>query len=142
MENLLNLYQRGSVEISLRRFEKSLRNALSILDGEDASGFLFTRRIDISEEKRGKAREMINFALDQIREMKELFAFHAEEQDLARQIAGDMSISWESLMDIRAKKLKRYGEVHPQLAEILDPQVKSLSSAALKIAALFEENAD
>jgi len=142
MKGLLNPYQRRSIEISLRRFEENLRNALSILDGRDVNGILFTKRLDVSEKKKAKARDLINSALGQIHELKALFDFQSEEQDLARQIASEMSISWENLMDARAKKLRGYGEVHSELAGILDPQIKSLSAIALKLATLFGEEDD
>ena len=55
-------------------------------------------------------------------------------------IIGEMSIHWSNLLDSRSKKLKRYGKVHPQLAEKLDPRILGLSNIALNLITLFEEN--
>jgi len=142
MKELLNPYQQRAITVSLIRFEENLRNALSLLEGQDVNGILFTRHLEVSEKKKEKARNLINLALGQIHEMKAMFDFQSKEQDPARQIASEMSISWENLMDVRSKRLRGYGEVSPELAGVLDPRIKSLSAIALKLATLFEEQDD
>ena len=141
MNDLLNPAQRVSLQVSLRLFEQSLRHAESVLNNPlEVNGILFRQRFAISEAKRTLISTKISAALDQIRVMRELFALDAEEENLARQVASELSVSWENLMDVRAKKLRGYGKIHPELPTVLDPRIKSLSAIALELAALFGED--
>jgi len=140
MNDLLTPTQRTSLIITLRDFEKSLRRVELLLDSAEANGTLYRPRLNISEEKRAQAHQEISAALDQIHELSRLFAFDTEEQDAARLIRSEMSIHWINLLDSRSGKLKRFGKVHPQLAENLDAYILSLSNIALSLASLFEEN--
>jgi len=140
MSDLLNSSQRTSLFVTLRDFEKSLRRVESLMDSTEANGILFRPRLSISAEKRAQAHQKISAALDQIQELSRLFAFDTEEQDIARLIRSEMSSHWANLLDSRSRKLKRYGNVYPQLAENLDAYILSLSKIALSLATLFEEN--
>jgi len=140
MSDLLNSSQRTSLFVTLRDFEKSLRRVESLMDSTEANGILFRPRLSISAEKRAQAHQKISAALDQIHEMSHLFALDTEDQDAARLIPSEMSVYWANLLDSRSGKLKRYGKVHPQLAENLDAYTLSLSNIALSLATLFKEN--
>ena len=140
LKHILNPYQRISLLVTLWHFEESLRRAESLLNGAEVEGILFRQRLNISRSKQAQVRQEITIALDQIRELSRLFAFDAEEQDPARQIIGEISVHWSNLLDSRSIKLKRYGKVHPQLAEKLDPRILGLSNIALNLITLFEEN--
>jgi len=110
------------------------------MDSAEANGILFQQRLNLSEEKRAQAHQMISAALNQIHELSRLFALDTEEQDVAKLIPSEMSFHWANLLDSRSGKLKRYGKVHPQLAENLDAFILSLSNIALSLATLFQEN--
>jgi hypothetical protein len=140
MSDLLNPYQRASLLVTLQDFEKSLRRAESLLDGAEVKGILFRQRFNISRSRQAQARKEIAIALDQIYKLSCLFAFNAEEQDPARLISGEMSVHWSNLLDSLSRKLKRYGKVHPQLAENLDHRILSLSNTASNLVILFEKN--
>jgi hypothetical protein len=81
---------------------------------------------------------MIAAALDQIRTLKEHYGFEVDEQNLARSVAAEMSISWENLMDARSKGLAGYGQVDPRVGIELEPVIRSLAETALKLSLLFE----
>ena len=51
-----------------------------------------------------------------------------------------MSADWANLCDTRADKLRRYGEVDPRLAELLDADVDALAQLALSLAALQRDD--
>jgi hypothetical protein len=140
MSDPLNSSQRTSLLITLLNFEKILRRVETLLDSAEANGILFRPRLNISKEKRAQAHQKISAALDQIYELSRLFALDTEEQDAARLIRSEMSVHWANLLDSRSGKLKRYGKVHPQLAENLDAYILSLSNIAISLATLFKEN--
>jgi len=141
MVEQLNPTQRNSLLVSLRGFEERLRGALFILDGAEMKGILINQTLKLPPERTAEARQEIASALTQIRELSELYHLEAVEQDLGQQLAGEMSISWESLLEASAKRMKKYGAVHARVAERLAPRIESLSSSALKLAHLFGKDA-
>ena len=50
-----------------------------------------------------------------------------------------MSVSWADLYDSHTHKLGRYGEVHPELAHVLDSKVQHLAGIAQNLSAIFGE---
>lgn len=59
-------------------------------------------------------------------------------EDPAGLIRGQMSIDWANLVDSQARKLKRYGDIHPEVAREIDPRIQQLAQVALELAAMFE----
>jgi len=140
MKNLLNSSQRISLQVSLRNFEERLRYAEHILDHPvEEEAILFRQHLDLPEEYRAGIKSQIKSALDQIRELREVFSLEVDEDDLARRIESELYISWENLMDVHAIKLRGYGEVHPGLAGILDPRIQNLAAIALELASWFRD---
>ena len=64
----------------------------------------------------------------------------AADNDRGATIAAQMSADWANLCDTRADKLRRYGEVDPRLAELLDADVDALAQLALSLAALQRDD--
>ena len=51
-----------------------------------------------------------------------------------------MSVAWANLIDSQAKKLKRYGKVHAETAQEIDPHIQRLAQIALALASLFDNH--
>ncbi len=139
MKDLLNHYQWNSLRIRLRSFEESLRHALKWLDGYEEDGVLYSRKLILSEKNRKQARQKIRHALDQIAEISRLLDIPKETENSASLVRGEMTISWADLMDSRACKLGRFGDVHPGLSSKLDPQIQNLAEIAENLSAIFGE---
>lgn len=139
MSELLNPSQRRSVTITLREFEASLRRALEWLDGKNENGILYRETLRLSAPQRTEMRQAIEAALAEIATTSELLGLESAEQDAAGLIRGEMSVAWANLLDTRSKKLRGYGDVHPQLAKVLDPHILTLSNLAMQLANLFED---
>lgn len=139
MNDLLNPSQRRSVTITLREFEASLRRALEWLDGKNQNGILYRETLTLSAPQRAEMRRTIEAALAEVAVTSELLSLESEEQDAAGLIRGEMSVAWANLLDTRSKKLRGYGEVHPQLAKVLDPHILNLSNLAMQLANLFDD---
>jgi hypothetical protein len=140
MNGFLNSAQARSLHITLQMLEERLRRADAWLAGTEESGLVYHRTLALPPENRAAARIAISEALETLSSLAETFAVGCKEEDLVNHIRADMSASWTDLCDTRSEKLQRYGEVHPALAELLDPDIERLAALALRIAALM--NAD
>lgn len=84
-------------------------------------------------------RKAIEAALAEIASTSELLSLEREEWEAGGLIRSEMSVAWANLLDTQSKKLRGYGDVHPQLAEVLDPHVLLLSNLAIYLANLFDD---
>lgn len=134
MSKLLNSNQRRSVTVTLRQFEIRLRQALALLDEKNESGILYRETLHLSDRQKAEMQQDIAKALNEIAALGQELALESSEQDAGGLIRSEMAISWTNLLDIRSKKLRGYGVVHPNLAEKLDPPIERLSKIALKLA--------
>ncbi len=138
MNGLLNAAQAQSLRISLQTLEERLRRADAWLAGMEEAGVLYHRALALAPQQRAEARTHIAEALALVAALAHTFATEREIENVASQIRAEMSASWVDLCDTRASKLRRYGEVNPALAEILDAPLERLAALALRIAALMD----
>jgi hypothetical protein len=137
--DLLNPAQRSSLTVVLRAFEMHLRQIDVWLQGREERGILYRRSLNLPPALRAVAREQITEALAQIAVLVERFGLTATEDDLGPAIASLMSVDWANLCDTRSEKLRRYGEVDPCLADLLDADLDRLAQLALSLAALGQD---
>ena len=123
----------------LQEFEENLLQAKHWLDGYNESGALYHRELNISGEDKIAALEKIESALMIIEQLAQTLDLPHQEKDAAKMIAAQMNSAWVSLSDSHAHNLKGYGEVHPQLADILDPSIDQLVQTALELGRIFEK---
>lgn len=140
MKNLLNAYQWNSLRITLLSFEESLHRAQAWLDGEEQRGLLYERRLTIPPKQQREAQREIRKALGLIAELSHLFELPKATENSTSLIRADMSVAWANLLDNRARKLGRYGDVHPELASALDPRIHKLAEAAQALTVIFSED--
>jgi len=134
---LLNPYQKNSLRITLRMFEENLRNALEWLDGREEDGILYSRKLTLSPAGREQARQYIKVALGVIEKLSLQFDLRKESNDAASMLRGELDVGWANLLDTRAKKLGRYGKVHPELLSVLDSDVQKLAEIAQQLSAII-----
>jgi hypothetical protein len=134
---LLNPYQKNSLRITLRMFEENLHNALEWLDGREDDGILYSRKLILSPDRREQAREHIKVALGVIEKLSHQFDLRKESSDAASALCGELTVGWANLLDTRAKKLGRYGKVHPELVSVLDSDIQKLAEIAQQLSAII-----
>lgn len=132
----MNQAQRTSVFVALRTFEQYLRQLDRWLQGLEADGILYKYRMDLPPERRGLMQQKIAIGLDVVAELAQTLQFDPEVIDLAASVRGQMSESWANLIDSRAAKLSRYGDVNPSLSLPLDPALDRLSQIAAELSRL------
>jgi hypothetical protein len=118
-------------------FEENLRHALEWLDGREEDGILYSHKLILSLDAREQAREYIKIALGVIEKLSRRFDLRKESNDAASMLRGELDVGWANLLDTRAKKLGRYGKVHPELLSVLDSDVQKLAEIAQQLSAII-----
>jgi hypothetical protein len=140
MKDLLNPSQKNSLRVSLFLFEENLRKAQEWLNGREENGILYSRKLTLPEEKKEQAGQIITTALNLIKKLSEMFELETTYESAEYMLRGDLTLNWESLADTQARKLRRYGKVHPELASILDPDIQNLAGIALELSSILGES--
>ena len=120
-------------------FEKNLRAAQAWLDGMEENGTFYQRKLHLSARRRKQARQHIAEALQAVTRLGQSLGLSVENENMASEIRSQMVISWTNLLDNRTDKLKRYGNVHPNLPNELDPFILKLAEMAINLSAIFDE---
>jgi hypothetical protein len=134
MNDLLNPYQRNAVTVALRAFEEQLHQFDEWMQGREQVGVLYRRRLSISKDKCALIQGKIAQALNCIAELAVRLELEPQEEDAAATLRAGASACSATLYDVRAGKLKRYGQVDPRLAPMLDPSIETLIELALSLA--------
>ncbi len=137
---LLNAAQRASLTIGLRSLEMHLRQADAWLQGAEEQGILYRRSLNLTAAQRAAGRDLIASGLAQIAALAARFDLVPVTDDLTAAIAAQLSVDWANLCDLSAEKLRRYGEVHPALADQFDADLDVLARLALALAALGHDD--
>lgn len=141
MTELLNAAQRSSLAVRLRTFEMTLRQADAWLEHGPAGGLLYSYSVDLTPQQRTAIRAEIQVALAAIAALVEKFALVPHRQHFSSMLVAQMSGEWSSLCDVRADKLRRYGDVDPRLHMQLDPGIDTLIELAATLARLAADPA-
>ncbi|MEW6287433.1 MAG: hypothetical protein AB1509_14515 [Chloroflexota bacterium] len=139
MKDLLNPYQKNSLRMTLQMFEENLRRALEWLDGREENGFLYTRKLNLPDEKKAQALGEIHTALGLIENLVHKFDLPKDASDAASLLRGELSVNWANLLDTRARKLNRYGKTHRDLSGMLDSDIQKLAEIALGLSSILGE---
>jgi hypothetical protein len=136
MSVLMNQAQRTSVFVALRTFEQYLRQLDRWLHGLEADGILYKYKMDLPMERRALMQQKIAAGLALVEDLAQTLQLEPEVIDLVGAVRGQMSESWANLIDSRAAKLSRYGEVDPGLSQPLDPALDRLVQIAAELSQL------
>jgi hypothetical protein len=121
----LNQSQFRSVTISLRLLEERLVDIERVI-AQDEKGILYERVAHFTPEQLAQMRELIAVMRQGIQHATDEFHLPREEHNVERYIVGTLSLTWESLEEIRSRHLKSYGDVDPALRDTLDPILRLL----------------
>lgn len=128
----LNPAQRNAITIALRETEIALRRLLTDLDA-DEHGRLYARVAVVGEAQRRQIEQLVNEALDEIIYLADALDLSPQLQNPLAEMAGQMTVLWSDLIDSRADKLARYGEVDPAASAGLNPPLDRLIALLEKL---------
>jgi hypothetical protein len=120
---LLNENQRRRVATHLRLLREDLEDVMRLppLAPDTAAG----RRIG----------EVVGRIEAEMRALRAQFGIADEGPGLLRRhVAAIAEVWWSRVEDLRARRLKAHGEVHPGLSAALDPHVERLEALLLELA--------
>ncbi|HML20954.1 MAG TPA: hypothetical protein PKD09_04855 [Aggregatilinea sp.] len=123
--DLLNPHQRLALAITLRQVERTLRSVLHDLVNEEQA-ILYRSKITLPEEKRPEVKQLVETALEQIAWLAQAFELPPEIIDNTAILRGPLALLRSDLHDAHAGKLRRFGDVDPDLEAELDPTIDTL----------------
>lgn len=135
----LNANQKRAVTVTLRLLEERLADIERVI-AADERGILYERVASFTPAQRARMNELIGALREQIRQVAEEFQLPREQHSAARYVVGTVSLLWESVEEIRSRKLKSYGEVEPQLKQTLDPMLQRIIRLLFDLTATAQGN--
>ena len=121
---LLNNAQKNSLQVSLRMLEEKILTMEMLIENKTMTGELYSFNVDLAEDEIENLKNIFIEMHKLIAEMKHIFNFDDQEEFLSKQLVGMSAYYWTIFMDETSEKLKRYGDVSPQLENILDPMIE------------------
>jgi hypothetical protein len=126
---MLNLSQKRFLVVTLGEVEDKLRRLKGLLqDNQDnrEEGLFSHIKDDIGQEERNLLNEKIDYLIRYLAYMKKLFDL-AESEFVLRYIVKATSVYLSiQLEEAMSRRLKGYGEIVPELGEILDPKLNEM----------------
>lgn len=135
--DLLNPHQHSALVITLRQVEKTLRSILHDLDSEEQA-VLYRTKITLPEDNRPKVKQLVEAALEQIVWLAETFELSPPIVDNTATLRGPLALLRSDLYDAHAAKLRRFGDVNPDLEAALDPTIDDLIELLAEITRVAE----
>ncbi len=129
-EELLNVHQQRALSVRLAMLERYLYDVSTLLSGEAPSGEMFAIRDDLTGEQKKAVLALVAQAREHIRILRDRFKLEMQQEDLRRRLMGHFSIFWSILEDSRARKLRGFGDVSPDLAAQLDGKLRGSSRSS------------
>ncbi len=126
----LNQYQRRSLGVTLRLLEKALDDIEALL-AADHQGLLYAVHTELTPELEMELRQLSGNVRALLAELAQRYQLPVQREDGLRIISARLSSAWENLEDSRPRKLRRYGQLDPEVAEELEPQVEALTRLVL-----------
>ena len=140
MEELnLNVSQKRYIRASLLSFERALhwiRRSLTIED----EGILFHREIDLNKKDSEIILDRVNDAITLINKYAKKINLESIEENIEREIVAEMNIAWENLEECRSKRVKGYGDLSSNAAELIDRAIDELIKINLEIISIVEKD--
>jgi hypothetical protein len=134
---MLNEAQERSLSVTLRIVEDRLRDIEQYIDAGDYIGILKEVKNDVPAAAKDLIHEKAALMRDRIRQLAERFSLGKERTEASRLSLARLSYCWEILEDAKSKRLKRFGDVHDGLADILDPELEAIINLLLDMEQLL-----
>lgn len=130
----LNEHQQRRIEVSLALVDRTLLEMERFYFSEKP---LISEMIHITSDLRKEEKEEILQLIEQFRQglrsVREKFQLKPQSVNLRRLLRSYFSHFWSVLHDCRSAKLRGYGQVDPELARSLDPEITRLIALAERL---------
>jgi hypothetical protein len=125
-ELMLNLSQKRFLMVTLGEVEDKLRRLKGLLQDDREEGLFSRIKDDVGQEERNLLNEKIDYLIAYLANLKRLFDL-GESEFVLRYIVKATSVYLSiQLEEAMSRRLKGYGEIVPELEEILDPKLNEM----------------
>ncbi|NPV71436.1 MAG: hypothetical protein HPY55_12455 [Firmicutes bacterium] len=125
---LMNESQRRSLSVILALLDEALFDFEAWADGRERRGIMYSETNDLSPAQREKVRRHVIALREEVDVLRSDLNLQMRTQSVRASIFARASSLWEGLVDSEPRRLRRYGEVNPEMEEYLAPRVKALVS--------------
>ena len=133
---LLNEAQKRSLNTALRLLEERLFYVELLLKNGPYRGILFNLEIDLNKNQREQLENTIKKLKRLIAQMKNILELKVKNSDLSSLLQSSAIYFWTIFEDEQPEKLKRYGAVHQNLHQVLQPLLQELIATLKKMESL------
>src|SRR5574337_134487 len=135
--NMLNEYQKRGLSITLRIVEETMQDIERILRNGTYIGVLYDMKSSIPPEIKEEILKRASVIKDRIKIISKIFDLTKEHREVLHEIFGKLPHCLEIVEDVKAKRLKRYGDVSNGLDKALDPQLNIITDLILEMQQLL-----
>ena len=114
------------VATTLQLLDEALCEIAQWAQGREIQSVLYKERNTLSAGQRQAILAEIDRMRVVLQELQETLGLEPAVQDAKSAIRGKCSVLWEHVVELKAKHLRRYGEVPSELADLLDPKADML----------------
>lgn len=137
MENVLSDVQLRRINITLRRFEKDLRLAQRIMDGQLDQGFFYQEVFNIPLQYEGITQQLIQKALAELSKLREQLQTPVEVDNHARTLRSYFQQHWVDLSTSRIKNKEHPDPAKAEALATIDQSIQKLEDIAFQLGNLF-----
>jgi hypothetical protein len=130
---MLNEYQKRGLSITLRIVEETMQDIERILHNGTYTGILYDMKSNIPLEFKEEILKRTSLIKERIKIISKIFDLTKERREVIHEIFGKLPHCLEIIEDVKAKKLKRYGDVSRGLDNALDPQLNIVTDLILEM---------
>jgi HEAT repeat protein len=124
---------RQGITVTLTLVDRTLCEVEEWVKGRQVDSIFFKERNALSASQKERIHSEIARMRRVLEELRQILRLEASTEDAESAIRSKCAGLWEHLVELKAKYLRRYGEVPPDLAECLDPRADELIQGILHI---------
>lgn len=132
LADISEAHKRG-ISITLTLLDETLCEVEQWANGREIQSVFYRERNTPSGSQPQQILSEVAQMRDVLRELQEKLGLEPRIEDVKAAIRGKCSGLWEHIVELKAKYLRRYGEVPAELEEYLDPQAERLIQGILHI---------
>lgn len=130
---MLNAAQRTNLGIVMRMIEEKMRAIEFRLSHPSEHALMFDVRDDLPPMMTGVLREKIAEVYALIEWLRDGLGLPREVKTASQDVRTGLAQRWVSLQESVAEQLRRYGEVDPSVAPVLDPKIEALARLMIEM---------
>ena len=134
---MLNKDQKRGLTIALRIAEENMQKIEQILENKTYEGVLYDSECSVTTDIKEEILKRVSFVKVRINYISNIFVLEKEYREGLREIFSILPSCWEIVENVKAKRLKRYGDVQNGLDNVLDPQLDRITDLILEMEQLL-----